>query len=80
MPNVGLEDESPSSKSEDTPEDDKGCVGDADTAATGSETVESPPPPIDATDSQPNPRHQTFTSGERRRRKLPEIPKNKKCK
>lgn len=77
MPNVGLEDESPSSKSEGSPEEEKACVGETETAApVATDTVSSIPQP----EAQRSPRHQTFTNGERRRRKLPEIPKNRKCK
>lgn len=79
VPNVGFEDESPSSKSEGSPEEDRGCVGDAEPAATTQEGEGSPTPQPETTDSPRSPRHQTFTNGERRRRKLPEIPKNKKC-
>lgn len=79
VPNVGFEDESPSSKSEDSPEEERGCVGDGETVINQEETISSPPQP-EVTDLQRSPRHQTFTNGERRRRKLPEIPKNKKCK
>lgn len=80
VPNVGFEDESPSSKSEGSPEEDRGCVGETDGRSSIPENPESPPPPADAADTQRSPRHQTFTNGERRRRKLPEIPKHKKCK
>ncbi|CAK1588590.1 unnamed protein product [Parnassius mnemosyne] len=78
VPNVGLEDESPSSKSDGSPEEDNECVGNA-------ETVNAPPAgsdvsPInqDVTDAQRSPRHQNFNNGERKRRKLPEIPKHRK--
>lgn len=77
MPNVGLEDESPSSKSEGSPEEEKTSVGETETATpVATETVSS----IAQPEAQRSPRHQTFTNGERRRRKLPEIPKNRKCK
>ncbi|XP_022123616.2 JNK-interacting protein 1 [Pieris rapae] len=73
VPNVGLEDDSPSSKSEESPEEEKLCVADTEAMkADGSPVTQS-----DKTDAQRSPRHQ-FTSGERRRRKLPEIPKNRK--
>ncbi|CAB3226002.1 unnamed protein product [Arctia plantaginis] len=79
VPNVGLEDESPSSKSEGSPEEDRGCMGDADgNTTTGAEGTVSPTPQPDVTETQRSPHHQSFTNGERRRRKLPEIPKNKK--
>lgn len=76
MPNVGLEDESPSSKGEDTPDEE---VGESETvsAANGDS---SPVHQTDVTDAQHSPHHQSFGNGERRRRKLPEIPKNRKCK
>lgn len=78
---MGLEDESPSSKSEGSPEEDRGCVGDADgNTTTSADGVVSPNPQPDVTETQRSPHHQSFTNGERRRRKLPEIPKNKKCK
>ncbi|CAG4955609.1 JNK-interacting protein 1 isoform X1 [Colias croceus] len=76
VPNVGFEDESPSSKSEESPEEEKVCVGDTDGVKTTSDA--SPVAQPDVTDAQRSPRHQTFTNGERRRRKLPEIPKNRK--
>ncbi|KAL4717756.1 hypothetical protein ACJJTC_000905 [Scirpophaga incertulas] len=76
VPNVGLEDESPSSKSEESPEEDP-CVGEAETSATQEEIV-SPAPQVDVIETQCSPNHQTFTNGQRRRRKLPEIPKDKK--
>lgn len=79
VPNVGLEDESPSSKSEGTPEEDRGCVGEVGGAVENQGSNESITPQPDITDIQRSPRHQTFTNGERRRRKLPEIPKNRKC-
>ncbi|XP_014366337.2 JNK-interacting protein 1 [Papilio machaon] len=79
VPNVGLVDESPSSKSDGSPEDDKGGVGDAETVngSTGAADA-SAANQGDVTDSQCSPRHQNFTNGERKRRKLPEIPKNRK--
>lgn len=81
VPNVGFEDESPSSKSEESPEEDRGCVGDIETTTvTVQDGEESPTLQGEVTESPRSPRHQTFTNGERRRRKLPEIPKNKKCK
>lgn len=78
MPNVGLDDDSSSSKSEGSPEEDIGCVGDGETSSVQG-GMESPTLHGDATNAQRSPRHQTFTNGERRRRKLPEIPKNKRC-
>lgn len=75
MPNVGLEDESPSSKSEGTPEEEPGHA-DSSNNAQGDES----PGHADDTDAQKSPLHQTFANGERRRRKLPEIPKTRKCK
>ncbi|KOB75533.1 Jnk interacting protein [Operophtera brumata] len=77
VPNVGLDDDSSSSKSEGSPEEDIGCVGDGETSSV-QEGMESPTLQGDAMNAQRSPRHQTFTNGERRRRKLPEIPKNKK--
>ncbi|KAJ2954226.1 hypothetical protein O0L34_g2469 [Tuta absoluta] len=77
VPNVGLEDESPSSKSEGSLEEDRGGVGESETASAAVITV-SPLPPPDVTEVQRSPRHQIFANGERRRRKLPEIPKNRK--
>lgn len=76
MPNVGLDDDSPSSKSEGTPEEEQGHT---DTATTAQGDDESPGQ-TDATDVQKSPHHQTFANGKRRRRKLPEIPKTRKCK
>lgn len=79
MPNVGLDDdESPSSKSDGSPEEDRGCVGDNETTPTVPEEV-SPPAQPEINETQKSPSHQTFTNGQRRRRKLPEIPKDKKC-
>lgn len=80
VPNVGLEDESPSSKSDGSPEEDTSCVGDADTSNTIGGADSSPTNQGDVTDAQSSPRHQSFNNGERKRRKLPEIPKNRKCK
>lgn len=80
MPNVGLEDDSPSSKSESTPEDDQKCVGErGDTISAVNTKDTSPDPQTEITELPRSPRNQTFTNGERRRRKLPEIPKNRKC-
>ncbi|RVE46691.1 hypothetical protein evm_008654 [Chilo suppressalis] len=76
VPNVGLDDESPSSKSEGSPENDRGCVGDGET--TVQEENVSEPQQTDINDAQRSPNHQSFTNGQRRRRKLPEIPKDKK--
>lgn len=77
---MGLEDESPSSKSEGSPEEETACVGETETAnPVAADTACSLPQP-EVTEAQRSPRHQTFTNGERRRRKLPEIPKNRKCK
>lgn len=78
MPNVGLDDESPSSKSDGSPEEDRGCMGDSEPTTMVQEEV-SPPPQPDITETQRSPNHQTFTNGQRRRRRLPEIPKDKKC-
>ncbi|XP_048006312.1 JNK-interacting protein 1 [Leguminivora glycinivorella] len=78
VPNVGLEDESPSSKSDGTPEDDRGCVADNDSIPTLPPGTASPGPPPEPPEAHRSPRHQTFVNGERRRRKLPEIPKNRK--
>ncbi|XP_013189211.1 JNK-interacting protein 1 [Amyelois transitella] len=78
VPNVGLEDESPSPKSEGSPEDDRGCIADGELPGPGTEEAMSPTPQPDITELQRSPRHQTTANGERRRRKLPEIPKNKK--
>ncbi|VVC99803.1 unnamed protein product [Leptidea sinapis] len=75
VPNVGFEDVSPSSKSEESPEEDSKCVGDAE--AINSRSL-SPTNQTDVTDAQRSPRHTGFTIVERRRRKLPEIPKNRK--
>lgn len=76
MPNVGIEDDSPSSKSEGTPDEE---VGETETGnAAQAET--SPVNQADVSDAQRSPLHQSFANGERRRRKLPEIPKNRKCK
>lgn len=74
VPNVGLEDESPSSKSEESPEEEKMGEDGTKLASDGSPVTQSD------VDAQRSPRHQTFTNGERRRRKLPEIPKNRKRK
>lgn len=79
VPNVGLDDESPSSKSDGSPEEDRGCMGDNETTVTVQEEVVSPPPQPDVIETQRSPSHQTFTNGQRRRRKLPEIPKDKRC-
>lgn len=80
MPNVGLEDESPSSKSEGSPEEERTSVEERETATpVVADTAVTIPQP-EVTEVQRSPRHQTFTNGERRRRKLPEIPKNRKCK
>ncbi|KAL0851913.1 hypothetical protein ABMA28_000201 [Loxostege sticticalis] len=78
VPNVGLDDESPSSKSDGSPEEDRGCMGDNETTVTVQEEVVSPPPQPDVIETQRSPSHQTFTNGQRRRRKLPEIPKDKR--
>ncbi|XP_068620159.1 JNK-interacting protein 1 [Battus philenor] len=79
VPNVGLEDDSPSSKSDGSSDDDKGCIGDADAVHTAPTSVDgSPKNQGDVSDAPCSPRHQNFTSGERKRRKLPEIPKNRK--
>lgn len=75
MPNVGLEDESPSSKSEGTPDEE---VGESETAGAGNGDI-SPVPQKEVPDALHSPHHQSFATGERRRRKLPEIPKNRKC-
>lgn len=77
VPNVGLDDDSPSPKSEGSPEEDIGCVGDGETSTL--EGASSPSTQGDIANTQRSPRHQTCTNGERRRRKLPEIPKTKKC-
>lgn len=74
VPNVGLEDESPSSKSEASQEEEN-----ADTETANTQTDVSPINQTDITDAQRSPHHQ-FANGERRRRKLPEIPKTRKCK
>lgn len=79
LPNVGLDDDSSSSKSEGSQEEDIGCVEDGEMSSV-QEGAGSPSTQGEAADNQRSPRHQTFTSGQRRRRKLPEIPKNKKCK
>lgn len=76
VPNVGLEDESPSSKSEGTPDEE---VGEAE-QCNATQTDSSPVNQTDVTDAQRSPLHQTFGNGERRRRKLPEIPKTRKRK
>lgn len=78
VPNVGLEDESPSSKSDGSPEEDRSC-GDPEGATTDAPEPVSTTPPPEPIEPNRSPRHQTF-NGERRRRKLPEIPKNRKCK
>lgn len=84
VPNVGLEDDSPSTKSECSPEEDgkddmHPCLGDGDTTSTlAKEEAVSPPQP-EVTEAHRSPQHYTFTNGERKRRKLPEIPKNRKC-
>lgn len=80
VPNVGFEDESPSSKSEGSPEEDRSCVGDPEGATTVAPGPVSPTPPPESIEPNRSPRHQNFNNGERRRRKLPEIPKNRKCK
>ncbi|KAF9421956.1 hypothetical protein HW555_002176 [Spodoptera exigua] len=86
VPNVGLEDDSPSSKSECTPEDDTKedmhpCMVDGNAATTTvKEEIASTPSQPDITETQRSPQHYAFTNGERKRRKLPEIPKNRKSK
>lgn len=86
MPNVGLDDESPSSKSECSPdentkEDIHACmVDDNTTTTTVNDDVVSPPSQPGITETQRSPQHYSFNIGERKRRKLPEIPKNRKCK
>lgn len=84
VPNVGLEDDSPSSKSECSPEDDTKedmhpCMVDGNAATTVKEEIASTPSQPDVTETQRSPQHYAFTNGERKRRKLPEIPKNRKC-
>ncbi|XP_047543865.1 JNK-interacting protein 1 isoform X2 [Vanessa atalanta] len=74
VPNVGLEDDSPSSKSEGTPDEE---VGENETGSAAQADA-SPINQSDVTDAQRSPHHQTFANGERRRRKLPEIPKTRK--
>lgn len=81
MPNVGLEDESPSSKSDESSQD-ANCnvetvVNDGTVTATVSNGQSCAQ---DLSEIQRSPLHQTLKNGERRRRKLPEIPKNRKCK
>ncbi|XP_041986942.1 JNK-interacting protein 1 [Aricia agestis] len=68
VPNVGLEDDSPSSKSDGSPEEESGDV----------EVNQQTEVHQTENEAQHSPRHQTLTSGERRRRKLPEIPKTRK--
>ncbi|XP_072930629.1 JNK-interacting protein 1 isoform X2 [Epargyreus clarus] len=77
VPNVGLEDDSPSSKSGGSPEEDRVCVEETEPLnTTPAEVVNMPQ--NEGADTQRSPRHQSFNNGERRRRKLPDIPKNRK--
>lgn len=84
MPNVDLDDESSSSKSDGSPEEERGCMDESSSPANPSPTMSGTRagyqlcPQTELSDSQRSIRHQTFSSGERRRRKLPEIPKNRK--
>ncbi|XP_039763819.1 JNK-interacting protein 1 [Pararge aegeria] len=73
VPNVGLEDDSPSPKSEVTPDEES---GETEPGNAGNDDVS--PGAADAAEAQRSPLHQAFGNGERRRRKLPEIPKTRK--
>lgn len=75
VPNVGIEDDSPSSKSDASIEEETTRVVDT----SGNDGVkESGTCQIELSETQRSPRHQVFNNGQRRRRKLPEIPKNRK--